>query len=386
MEKRGEHESMKQADKVLLPLSSMELSIWLGQQRHVDLPLYNMGMLFEIRGGFDVKRFDAAFKELVVSNEVMRSVIFTKGLVPYIEVLEEVPVNIDYLDFSQESDALEVGKRYFQRKCRELIDIGKCNFDVSVAKIADDIHYWFLNQHHLFTDIASLELIYREVSEKYLHLDQGMVFNGFSDTERSVDPVVSGKSISQKQKQCELDLDKKRRINLYGVSRSQVKSKALRIESSLGPSLMASISTMIEMPEYRTLSLDLTRFCLISTGIAAYLSRVSDQKDLMLACPTQNRSSPSEKNTLGMFIQMLPFQVICSEEDTFSSLYPRIRAAAIEYMMMAVSGTGNRSELRNINIVWNMIQTPATLEECLLPHIGSTMVISIRSMIYEFKY
>jgi hypothetical protein len=58
-----------------LGLTQSQLSIWLGQKMHPDIPLYNMVHSFELDGKLDKAAFQMAFQELIRKTDSLRTVM-----------------------------------------------------------------------------------------------------------------------------------------------------------------------------------------------------------------------------------------------------------------------------------------------------------------------
>ena len=150
-------------------LTKNQLLVWAGQKLQPDLPLYTLVPILMIHGAVDRQCFQQAFQTLVNSSDALRTVIEEHEGVPQQRVLPPFPTLVEYLDFSQETDADAALEAYFQERDRIPADFEKGLLEPTLIKMSDTKFAWFFKIHHIITDgWSNFSLIlYRYLPEFY---------------------------------------------------------------------------------------------------------------------------------------------------------------------------------------------------------------------------
>ena len=152
-----------------------ERRIWIGQQLAPDVPLYNMAMAFEIEGNIEPERFSRAFRLLAQSHDMLRSVVARGDGQPGFELLAGPPQDITL-------EALETGpgiddppvREWLEKLAATRIHLDRSPYDSRLIALGSERWVWFLNQHHLVTDVSSCELLFRRLGRIYESLKSGV--------------------------------------------------------------------------------------------------------------------------------------------------------------------------------------------------------------------
>ena len=337
-------------------LTNSQLLIWLGQRLNPASPLYNMAMRFDISGPIDYECFRGALGDVVRGNDAMRSVIEVNDDIPQQRVLDYEDLLLEFIDLSSDSDKLrrcddEIAKRITQR-----IDLSRKNFDTVLIKLEPSRYTWFFNQHHLFTDIKSIELIFKEVSKRYNELcTRGPL--GAEAPMKLPQFTTYAAHGHRKQEQSEAGSQGKtvHHIPLYNIKVKGRQTPAYRVETTLTRAQSQRLEQLASQHDFSTLSQELSLFNLIITAFSAYLYRISGKDEITIGCPVHNRTTLDLKNTIGLFIEMFPFQLMIDPDDTFTALHEKVAHASYEHLKLASSTKSSVNTVRGYNIVVNYI-------------------------------
>ena len=342
-------------------LTNSQLLIWLGQQLNPTSPLYNMAMRFDICGNIDPDRFRRAFSSLVADSDAMRSVIVDEDRIPQQKVLETLAFSIDHLDYSEMEDSLATSQEEIDRRIQTPIDCSAINFDTVLIRLGQTDYIWYFNQHHLFTDITSIALIFQEISDRY---------RGH--------PIASGKLGSferYRQSRSSPSLDNHLGNNtaeklpsntalLYGLLHENAAlargTNAIRTHYPLTQQEARQLDILAESEGLASISHSLALFNIVATALFAYLYRVSQTERLTLGCPIHNRTTLNDKNTIGLFIDILPLTVSVASQDTFLTLHEKVSQAGMAFLKNAAGNGGTIEDARTSNIILNYITASFT--------------------------
>ena len=114
LQKIGEAEIANIADQSNLTRS--QFLMWLGQSVAPEIPLYNMIFTFIFEGEIDPRAFQTAFQIIVDQNDALRLIIDEKEGVPQQRVLDSLPYEVDYLDFSTETDPRATLQQWLEQR------------------------------------------------------------------------------------------------------------------------------------------------------------------------------------------------------------------------------------------------------------------------------
>ncbi|RZL94308.1 MAG: amino acid adenylation domain-containing protein [Variovorax sp.] len=167
-----------QATRSSAPLTPMQERIRFIEELHPDRPVYNAPSAHRLSGPLDVPKFQAALREIIRRQPVLRSSI---GIDPATgapamliadDVAFELPV-IDLCTLPADQREAELGER-MQEVADRPIDIHRAPlFHAALYKVADDDHAFVFVPHHLVWDGWSFDILQSELSVIYGALVRG---------------------------------------------------------------------------------------------------------------------------------------------------------------------------------------------------------------------
>ena len=353
-------------------LLAAQKQLWIGQKLLPESPLYNMAFLFTISGQIDPTHFQAAFKTLVQKCDALRMVFEetsreeTDKTVQK-RVLQQIDETVLLLDFSAKANPQTAAQNWAHTRTKHNFNLSKKLFDTALIT-AGDRTFWYLNQHHLITDMVSLQQLYKTLSDLY----QSAIANTPIDTSSLPSyaevtlPPPSTKAIAHWQQQPKLNEP----LPLYHRTRSQQNGSQRNGSQQNGeqPSETSHRHTYIlsaqKTAALKKLSLSspaaaltpqLSLFNLLAGIVLAYLHRISDRTTVAFATPAQGRPSATFKQTIGVFIELFPLQVSFDEAETFSSLLTKVSAASSQLLRHAQPGASKYAFDRNVNVSLNFL-------------------------------
>ncbi len=343
-------------------LTTSQLMLWLGQKLNPQAPLYNMVLAFTIDGQINPLLFQQAFQTVVNSSDALGTVIEEENNIPQQRVQTTFTYTLPFLDFTDETDPEVASQKWIQEKCRQPFSLEKRLFDSALIKIGSERFVWYLNQHHLITDGWSVTLVYRYMSEFYgkavqetpahpPELPNYAEYIAYEQTYQNT-PLYK-KTVDYWQQRQDRSY---KPIIFYGNSLTHISACTQRVSYDLGKDgLSPKLRAMATEKDIRSLTLHLSLFNIFATVLFAYLYRISGQESIAIGTPAHNRPTKTFKETIGVFIEVFPFQIDIEEGETFLSLLKKVQTESSAFLRYAQPGTSRFALNREINVVLNYI-------------------------------
>jgi amino acid adenylation domain-containing protein len=325
------------------PLTPAQAPIWLGQNLAPASPLYNMAFAFVFPHELRADLFREAWRRVTHRNEALRSRVAVAADGSAEITIADVATEVEEVVLTSEAD----GDREFADWCRRRVETpfpSNAPLVQSVlARLSDGRSAWFLNQHHLIADAWSTRLVYERVAAEYAALTIGEPAPPLS--EESYYDVLS--------RLPERPARERDQARAHWAARDGVASRPLRLYGRHGrPATTASTRMALELDEptsraierltddaaFRSPSPDLSRFAVFATLIAAWLSRITGDADIAFDTPVAGRPTAAARRAVGLFIEMFPFALDVTAQDSLRSLGTKCLAEAQRLLTYALPG------------------------------------------------
>ena len=341
-------------------LTKSQLLLWAGQKLNPDTPLHNTAHTFDISGELDPLTFNQAFKVLLQRTDAMRTIFIEENGIPKQQFLDQIDFTPDYIDLSSETDEKHIRNMFIERSKRKL-NINNRVFDTVLYKRSASRYVWLLNMHHLVTDAISATLVYKNLVHNYKSLLEdkpGQLKNIPSFTDY-VD-FESGQAGNPKNLDAssywENKLEGIKEIpNFYGVRQKERITDSERISLKLGAARTKKMRALAERKEIRSWTSNLTLFNLFDTVYFIYLHRISGEKKVSVGAPAHNRFNKKLHETIGLLIEIFPIAITFEEDDTFESVFQRIKLESHDYLRYARPGMVTPEISGSFNTILNYI-------------------------------
>ncbi|MEL7061722.1 MAG: amino acid adenylation domain-containing protein, partial [Acidobacteriota bacterium] len=362
-------------------LTHSQLQISIGQRLHPGAPLYNMAFAFVFAADaepLDLETFRLAWRRVAGASDALRSLMVRRpggGIARSHELGPTPETQVVKLEAADESLFLQ----WAQERCAQTLPIDATLADSVLVPLSDGGVGWYLNQHHLVTDAASTQLLYRLVAEQYAKLRDGedgtVELPGYVETYRRqlerarVQPPVSAPPSAQSDSRSARAVRSAedhwqtrrtqagRRIELYGRGGAEG-TESVRLTLELGKDRSAAFERLSRTSGFASLSPELSRFGVMATLLSAYLHRMSGGgRELGFDTPVAGRTTADAKRTPGLFIELFPFAVEVRPGDTFRALGARCLEEAMRFLRHARPGLSAPSGAEAHPVVLNFIPT-----------------------------
>ena len=352
-----------------------------------------MPLTFEIKGKIDVGCFKLAFQRLVDSNDSLRLYIAIEEDIPIQVFKEKVESPLQFLDF--------VDKKKPKLACREWLNGDKkIPFDLSTLlyravlfKLGENQFVFYLNQHHLITDGWSVKLLYDQLERYYINAigevttdeNEFLTFEAYANKNPFQHELENSPYWKAKLRNT---LEKPQ---LYGVKRNQVKTDSTRVNFKLGKDRTEKLKAFSYEKDIKGLTMELALSNIFLTVICTLIYKIGNLEKFSIGMANHNRSSPKDKKTIGLFMELLPLNIAINTEDSFIDIFKKIQRESLDVLKNAMISRAPIELMKTYNVLFNFIPAiyhdfagiPTKCNWLLADHIDSNH--HIRLQVHDFN-
>src|SRR3984885_9708038 len=348
------------AGEGVAPLTRFQQLIWAGQQLAPEAPIYTSSGIVYISGKLDYERFDSALQALVNGSDALRTVIEQTDGIARQRVLPIMPHGTQYLDFSTEPDPRARLKQWANERCRIRLPLEKQLFDSALVKLGPDYFGWFANLHHLIADAWSVTLFTWRWCDFYALANEGQLeqnpslppFRVYIEHERL---IADSRKYAAAEAYWQDKLSREfEPIAFYGGSPVKKTTRVCRVARQLDPERTRKIKELAARNDLG-ISEAFSLFRTTATLLSAYLFRVSGNRRISIGMPFHNRARKDFKDTIGLFMKILPLHISIQEEDTFQSLSRKVRDEFLGTLRYHEYAVGNPFNKQSYDVECNYI-------------------------------
>ena len=317
-------------DVAELPASDAQRALWLIDQVGQPSAVYTTSPAIRIHGGFDVEAARAAFGQLVLRHESLRTV-FAWADGDLMQLIMEPPA-IPVLDFAvEETGAGEVLDR--------AAELARVPFDlergpllrIRVLRVSADEHVLLVVVHHIVFDGWSETLLWREFAALYSARAAGGTADlpelplQYADYAQWQRERLAGGQLAE--------LAEYWRSKLAGVPPLELPTDRARpaVQAHRGaehrftlPAPLTSRLRALARAEHTTL------FGVLLTAYRVLLGRYCRQTDLAIGVPFNNRTIPEVRGIIGLVVNDVAVRVGTGDDPAFRELVGRVRAEFLD--------------------------------------------------------
>ncbi len=361
-EERASEECICMKSSTSIDRPSLTLSqrhMWVGQHLDPTSPLYNMAFTFVFEGPIDEACFRQAWQRVVDTSESLRTTIVEEAGIAMPRLLPPGSCRLEVVDLSDQTDPTAVFRRLAEDRATRVLSIDSQLVDATLARLGHERFGFYLNQHHLITDAASVVLLLDRLSTEYSNGLQGRLveppqLDDYYSTSRALEalPTESMRqdaSADREQRLGALD----RSTPFYGKTVRPESTRSRRLTLDLDESSSRRLRELANEKGFRGLTPDISMFTLLASLLVSWLHRISAKNQLGFDAPVHNRLTAAARASIGLFIEMFPFAVNVEEGETFRSLGQKCLEEAQRFLANALPASSTQSTAAANNVVLN---------------------------------
>ena len=303
------------------PVSSAQKRLYLIQQMDLNSLAYNITIEIKLEKGVDKKHIKSIFEKLINRHESFRTSFHLNGEKPVQKIHEKV-------EFKLEQYTIEKGNANIIRdQFVRVFDLSNAPLiRVAILEIKGEGCFLLVDKHHIISDGVSQNILEKEFQTLYiggtlspLHLQ----YKDFSEWQNIRE---------QKQKIKEQELfwinKFKDNIPLLNLPLDYVRPA---IKSHEGASINFFLNQK-EIENIKSFAKDngLTLNMTLLSAFKIFISKLSNQEDIVIGTPIAGRNHNDLENIVGMFVNTLAIRSIVDKNDSLKVFVSKLKQNTLE--------------------------------------------------------
>jgi amino acid adenylation domain-containing protein len=309
------------AEKEFYMLSSAQKRQYFLQEYNLSSVAYNMPQIIEMGQEVDLDKLRRAFQQLVDRHESFRTrfVMTEDGPVQVIE--QEVMLEIPLHEVKTDADLQSLVQSFIQPFDLSVAPLLR----VEVARNSDGEFTLFTDMHHIISDGLSMAILTEEFDQLY----RG----------ESLEPLPLQYRDYAEWQQSEEAIQRLNKERTFWLDRFADLPDLLQLPTDFprpserglrGEAMSFSLSNE-QTDQLRTMARteDTTMYMLFLSLFNVFLSRVSNQQDIVVGTPTAGRFHDDLSQIVGMFVNTLPLRNYPDGNKEFQTFLQEVKTATL---------------------------------------------------------
>ncbi|MBJ3791956.1 hypothetical protein I8J38_25900, partial [Bacillus sp. OA1] len=150
----------KAEEKQFYNLSSAQKRLYILNQIEDSGITYNLPVVIQMKGRFQLDTFEKAFKALIDRHEALRTSFVMIDGEPVQKIEKEIDFKIEYSELGKENVSERVARfiRPFNLEVAPLLR-------VEIVQVSQDVHIMMLDMHHIISDGVSMSILMKELTD-----------------------------------------------------------------------------------------------------------------------------------------------------------------------------------------------------------------------------
>ncbi|WP_444922430.1 amino acid adenylation domain-containing protein [Microbulbifer sp. CnH-101-G] len=316
--------------------SPEQTTIWFANQLERYKYAFNMPAIFLINGHFDIDRYMASFKKLVMTYDVLRSYFIRNGnnIIQKVQPAEKHKLNLQFFKEPKNFRDIESITRLSSKKN---ISLEECPLYSHEIHVTDDNEYvLYFNIHHILVDATSLRILLNKLFKCYIESKDKKVSNSFN----TVKNLVRSNHPER--------VDYRNYLNHFTSPKNCISTLA---HSSNGSEEFVISKVNCETGIEESIKklcheFSITEFVFFMTVYSVLLGKYGGNSDVIIVSPFEDRRYIENQEAVGMFIKTIAFRINWLSNDCLSDILERTKES---FERTISSGPISVADLKNIN-------------------------------------
>ena len=345
-------------------LTKYQMLLWAAQKMEPESTMLNLSIIVNIPARIYPGPLQQAFQTVINSSDALRTVIREVDGLPHQEVLDRIDYKLEYVDLSQESDPHAAARAWLDARIRVPLDLQARLFDSALVKVSDEEFIWFYNQHHILNDGWSMGVVGSHLFKLYEDALEGRLqetielplYSDYVEHERKArgTPRYLQAEAYWKERLAE-EIEP---IAFYGKLATKRSSRMQRVSCDFGDERIEKLKALAMRSDIFLMSLDTSLFNVFTALVCTLLHRLSGTRRISIGVPFHNRRTKQFKETIGLFMQYLPYRIDVEEGETFLSLIKKVTAETVTSLRYSDYPIGNPIQKQAFEVECNYVVAP----------------------------
>ena len=363
-------------EKKVYELTTPQKSIWHTENYYSGTNINNVCGVLAINEPVNFDILNKSIQLFIKNNDIYHTKFITQNdtVVQYVD--DYIPTDIELLELSSEEELAQIAQKMANTP---FSFFNSFLYEFKLFKLPNNNGGFIINNHHIISDSWNLGIMGNEIVTYYSHLlsdhspkTENVELNSYMDY------VISEKEYKNSKK---FQKDKDYWNDLFATipEVATIPSQYANNSNSINANRkLFSINKdlMNKITNYATKN-KISLFNFFVAIYSIYLSRVSNLDDFCIGTPVLNRSNFKEKNTCGMFVNVLPLRIQIDSNLSFEDFALKIAGDSMSLLRHQKYGyeailedlRANDSSLRSLyNFVVSYQITKITENQDQTPH------------------
>ncbi|MCU0289164.1 MAG: amino acid adenylation domain-containing protein, partial [Acidobacteria bacterium] len=305
-------------------LSSAQKRLYILHQMDQQSVGYNMPSFSVLEGEVYEDKFENTFKQLISRHESLRTSFHMINDEPVQRIHDEVEFAIEYLATeSTENTERKIHHSAFSvHHFIRAFDLSRAPLlRVALLKENEDRHILMIDMHHIISDGTSMNIAVKDFMALYQAEDlpklrvQYKDFSEWQNNEKQKESIKKQEHFWVNEFVGELPI--------LELPTDYVRPAIQSFEGSRIPFEIDENST--EVLKKLTVETDITLYMLLLSIYTVFLSKISNQEDIVIGSPTAGRRHVDLEKIIGMFVNTLALRNFPSGEKTFAGFLYEVK-------------------------------------------------------------
>ncbi|HEX7029124.1 MAG TPA: amino acid adenylation domain-containing protein [Gammaproteobacteria bacterium] len=315
----------------LHPLSSMQQSMWYLESEQPELGIFNLFIALDIRGPLDVDALQASLQQLLERHDALRATVAEHEGKP-VQRIHPAPELALAAESLAGADDDELHTRLTRETARSFDVMHEPLYRFRLFRLESKRHVLLLVFDHMIADGMSLAILKRELVEMYSARLESRAPRLEALGVRYVDIV--------RDELCWLESPAAARQLAYWKRQLSGELPVLdlpadyqrpALPSGRGECLRLELSrATLAALESAARAAGASGFMMISAAVAAMLTGLAGQREVLLGTPMANRRHAQGDNVVGLFINPVALRIAVERGEPFTNLLRQVRDRCLE--------------------------------------------------------
>ncbi len=295
-------------------LNSLQKGILHTELLNTDLLINNISVFLIINENLDLQIFTKAINIFISKNNAFNIKIIKENENYFQYFSKHNFINFEKRNNSNFSETeLKLDFETFSRK--KIGVFSNSLFDIKLIKLSQNRTGIYLKTHHIISDSWSYFIFQKEVYDNYLRLKKHKIIEQnnsnsyikFLEAEQKY--LKSDRFISDKKY-----WDNKITTNNFNLFKNKYPQNNNNFAKRLSFELSHKETNLLNLFCKKN---SISPYILILSGFSIFIEKIKNKKQISVFTPVRNRANYSEKNTFGLFVNTLPFEITTDNNLSF---------------------------------------------------------------------
>jgi amino acid adenylation domain-containing protein len=325
----------RRSDDGPAPLSFTQERLWFLQQLDAASAAYHVRLVQRVRGPLNLGILEECLTDIVARHEVLRTTFTARDGVPVqtVGAVRPCRVEIDDLTGVPAGHQDETVSQLIERETAKPFDLEHGPLlRVRALHLGNDDHVLLLVMHHIITDAWSVNLLYRELAQRYAARAAGAPPPRYETSLQYADFAVWQRTwVTDDRFAPHLAFWKKQLQDAPAVLNLPTDRPRPAVLSYRGAyrrlRLDARLTHLVNDLARRTGG---TAYMVLLAAFQVLLSRYTGQTDLVIGSPIAGRMRPELEQLIGCFINTLALRSNLADDPSFTTYLSRVRQMLLD--------------------------------------------------------